>query len=63
MLNPLAVAVQEIRHSVIDPTAPSAAAVLGSRAALLIPLGIAVGVVLLSVWVYRRAAHRLAEDL
>lgn len=63
MLNPLAVAVQEIRHSVIDPTAPSAAMVLGGRAALLIPLGIAVAVMLLSIWVYRRAAHRLPEDL
>jgi ABC-2 type transport system permease protein len=63
MLNPLAVILTQMRHAVIDPNAPSAAAAAGSHARLLIPLGIIVGVFVLGWWVFNRAAPRIAEEL
>ena len=63
MLNPLAVAVQQVRHSLIDPTTPSAAQAIGGSGRLLIPLAIFLGVIGLSALVYRRSAGGLAEDL
>ena len=42
MMNPLAVIIEQARHAVIDPSAPSAAAAIGGARRLLIPLGIAV---------------------
>ena len=41
MCNPLAVIVQQARHAIIDPGAPSAAAAIGGAPRLLIPLAIA----------------------
>ena len=38
MCNPLAVIVQQARHAIIDPTAPSAAEAIGGAVWLLIPL-------------------------
>ena len=43
MLNPLAALVQQFRHAVIDPSAPSTVDVLGSYALLMIPVALAVG--------------------
>jgi ABC-2 type transport system permease protein len=63
MLNPLAVAFQQFRHAVVTHATPSAAAVLGSSAALLEPLAIVAGVFVLGFWVFNRAAPRIAEDL
>ena len=39
MCNPLAVIVQQMRHAIIDPSAPSAAEAIGGAVWLLIPLG------------------------
>ncbi|MGB2953038.1 MAG: ABC transporter permease [Gaiellaceae bacterium] len=63
MYNPLAVAIEQARHWLIDPNIPSAATVLGSDAKLAIPLGIFVAVSLLGVWAFRRGASRVAEEL
>jgi ABC-2 type transport system permease protein len=63
MLNPLAVVIQQVRYAVIDPGAPSAAAVAGGIPMLLIP---ALGALLISVvglLYFRRQAPRIAEDL
>lgn len=63
MCNPLAVAIQEARHSLIGPPVPSAAAAIGGTWRLLVPLGLFLLVIAVSALVYRRAAPRLAENL
>jgi ABC-2 type transport system permease protein len=63
MLNPLAAIIEQARHAVIDPTAPTAAASIGGGARLLIPLGIIVLLLALSLEIYRRARFTLAERL
>jgi ABC-2 type transport system permease protein len=63
MASPLAAIFTQIRHAVIDPTAPTAADAIGGGALLLIPLGIVVGVFALGAWVFAREAPRIAEEL
>ena len=63
MLNPLAAILQEVRHTVIDPSAPSAAAVIGGGERLLAPAGIALAVCVLGFWVFNREAPGIAEEL
>jgi ABC-2 type transport system permease protein len=63
MLNPLAVILQQFRHAVIDPSAPSAAAAAGGSARLLIPAALLFGVAALGFWYFDREAPRMAEDL
>lgn len=63
MINPLAAIVVQVRHAVIDPAAPSAAAAIGGWERLLVPAGILVGVFALGFWVFNRAAPGIAEDL
>jgi ABC-2 type transport system permease protein len=63
MCNPLAVVVQQTRHALIDPGAPSAAAAIGGTWRLAIPILIAVGAFALGFWVFDREAPRIAEEL
>lgn len=63
MSNPLAAILQQMRHAVIDPTAPSAAAAIGGGTRLLIPAAIVVLVCALGFWKFNREAPRIAEDL
>jgi ABC-2 type transport system permease protein len=63
MLNPLAAILQQFRHAMIDPTAPSAAEAAGGWAALLVPAGIIVGAFALGFWYFNREAPRIAEEL
>jgi ABC-2 type transport system permease protein len=63
MLNPLAAALTELRHGVIDPTAPTAAAVIGGWERLLIPLALTFGLFALGAWAFAREAPRVAENL
>jgi ABC-2 type transport system permease protein len=63
MLSPLAAILQQFRHAVIDPGAPSAAAAAGGAAWLLVPAGITAGLLVLGWIVFRRAAPRIAEEL
>jgi ABC-2 type transport system permease protein len=63
MWNPLAALLQQSRHWLIDPTAPSAAEAIGGTARLLLPVGIVVAVCLLGVWYFEREAPRIAEEL
>ena len=62
-VNPIASVMAQIRHAVIDPTAPSAAELIGGADRLLIPAGIVVGVFALGLWVFNREAPRIAENL
>jgi ABC-2 type transport system permease protein len=63
MLNPLAVVVQQMRHSVFDPGAPGAAAAAGAPWHLLLPIGLALSVFIVGFWVFNRTAPSVAEDL
>jgi len=63
LMNPLAAIIEQARHAVIDPSAPSAAAAAGGTVRLLIPLAITAAVLVVSVVLYRRAASTLAERL
>lgn len=63
MLNPLAAVIQEFRHTVIDPNAPSAAEAIGGTALLLLPAAIVLGTLALGLWVFAREAPRIAEAL
>jgi ABC-2 type transport system permease protein len=63
MLNPIAAILEEFRHAVIDPTAPSSAEAIGGAGWLLIPLGIVLGLVAVGLWVFAREAPRIAEEL
>ena len=63
MLNPISTVLTQARHAVIDPGAPSAAAVIGGAGWLLIPLAVVLGVFAVGAWVFSRAAPRIAENL
>jgi ABC-2 type transport system permease protein len=63
MANPIAAILTQVRHAVIDPSAPTAGEAIGGDVYLLIPLAITVGVIVLGVWVFMREAPRIAEDL
>jgi ABC-2 type transport system permease protein len=63
MCNPLAAILQQFRHAMIDPGAPSAAAAAGGAVRLLIPAGIVVAVFSLGMWWFDKEAPRAAEAL
>jgi ABC-2 type transport system permease protein len=63
MANPLVAFFTQMRHALIDPEAPTAAAAIGGEARLLLPLGATVALVALGAWVFAREAPRIAEDL
>lgn len=62
-LSPLAAIFTQMRHALIDPSAPSAAAAAGGAEMLLVPAAIVSGTFALGVWVFRREAPRVAERL
>jgi ABC-2 type transport system permease protein len=63
MCNPLAAAIQQARHWLVEPSTGSAADAIGGSVRLLIPFAIFIALVALSVWAFRRADPRMAEDL
>ena len=63
MLSPLAAILQQMRHALIDPSAPTAAQAVGGAHRLVIPFGILVGMVILGFWYFNREAPRIAEEL
>ena len=63
LFNPIAALLQQGRHWLIDPSAPSAAQAIGGAERLLVPGGIVVAIFVLGLWVFTRQAPRIAEDL
>jgi ABC-2 type transport system permease protein len=63
ILNPLAAIIQQFRHAVLDPSAPSAAAAAGGSARLLIPAGVIAAAFLVGLWFFNREAPQVAEEL
>jgi ABC-2 type transport system permease protein len=63
MMNPIGAILQQMRHALIDPTAPTAWEVAGGAHRMIVPLGIIVGVTALGLWYFNREAPRIAEEL
>jgi ABC-2 type transport system permease protein len=63
LLNPLAMVLTQMRHSVVDSGAPTAAGAMDNGALILIPLLLVVAVALLGAWAFVREAPRVAENL
>jgi ABC-2 type transport system permease protein len=62
-VNPLASLFGQMRHAVIDPAAPTAAALIGGAPRLLIPACIILVAIILGVWIFNREAPNIAENL
>ena len=60
--NPLAALFTQMRHAIVDPTAPRPQTRWGAER-LLIPAGSVVFAVALGWWVFRRETPRIAENL
>ena len=63
MLSPVAAILTQVRHSVIDPAAPTAADAAGGTLPLLVPGALIAGLLVLGFWVFNRDAPRIAEEL
>jgi ABC-2 type transport system permease protein len=63
MLNPLSVIVQQLRHAIFNPDAPSALAAVDSGWLLLIPIVLTFGLFAFGFRVFNRSAPSVAEDL
>jgi len=63
VINPIGAIVTQARKALLQPSAPSAAATLGSEVRLLIPLGIVAGVFALGLWYFNREAPLISEKL
>jgi ABC-2 type transport system permease protein len=63
MLNPLATLLELARKWIVDPTAPGPVALAGGWAGLLPAAAIFVATCAVAVWVFRREAPRIAEEL
>ncbi len=63
LVNPLSPIFMQMRHWMIDPTAPNAVDAAGGWGVLVPAICIYVTVCVLGVWYFRRAAPRVAEEL
>jgi ABC-2 type transport system permease protein len=63
MLNPMAVAVQQFKHAVVNHAAYGAAAYAGGYALVGVSLAFVVTIFVLGFWVFNRAAPYVAENL
>jgi len=55
--------VQQVRHALIDPNAPTAGQAIGGDARLVIPVAIAFGLAAFGFWLFNHEAPRIAEEL
>jgi ABC-2 type transport system permease protein len=63
LCNPIAVVIQQLRHSIFDPNAASAVHEIGGWGMMMIPIGIVLGTFALGLWVFNRMAPEVAEEL
>jgi ABC-2 type transport system permease protein len=60
---PLATIMTEMRHAIVDPSAPDVATAIGGAWRLALPLALIFGVFALGLWLFNREAPRIAEHL
>jgi ABC-type polysaccharide/polyol phosphate transport system ATPase subunit/ABC-type polysaccharide/polyol phosphate export permease len=63
MLNPLAVVIEQARHALIDPSAPTAAQAAGGTLRLLVPIGLSIGLLVTGLVLYHSRAQKLVERI
>jgi ABC-2 type transport system permease protein len=63
LLNPVAAVLEQGRHWVIDPSAPSVSAAAGTQYWIFAPFAIGAVVVTFALWFFNREAPRIAEEL
>jgi ABC-2 type transport system permease protein len=63
MLNPLAVALQQFRHAIINHAAYGASVYAGGKGMVLIPIGISLAIFALGFYAFNRVAPQVAEAL
>jgi ABC-2 type transport system permease protein len=63
LFNPLTPILSQARHWIVEPDAPTAVAAMGGWARTSISLVIYVLICIAAVWIFRREAPRIAEDL
>ena len=63
LANPIAALLTEMRHAVMDPTSRHVWDAIGAPERLLLPFAIVVGTLVLGMWVFKREAPRIAENL
>jgi ABC-2 type transport system permease protein len=63
LCNPLAAIFTQMRHAVVDPSAPTVTEVFSNGALVLIPLGVIFGVFALGFWFFERESPKVAENL
>jgi ABC-2 type transport system permease protein len=63
LANPIAALLTQVRHAIVDPTAPSLATAIGDPVRILIPLAIVVVLFALGLYTFSRMAPRIAEEL
>jgi ABC-2 type transport system permease protein len=63
MLNPLAVIIEQNRHAVIDPGAPTAIGAMAEPWHLVVPGGIILLSIVVGFWLFNREAPRIAEQI
>ncbi|MEA2474558.1 MAG: type transport system permease protein [Thermoleophilaceae bacterium] len=63
MLNPLAVIIEQNRHAVIDPGAPTAIDAMAASWNIAIPAGIVLVSIVLGFWMFNREAPKIAESI
>jgi ABC-2 type transport system permease protein len=62
-INPIAVVNTQMRHALLDPSAPTASAAMGGAGRLAIPIVLVAALFALGVWVFHRETPRIAENL
>jgi ABC-2 type transport system permease protein len=63
LVSPFACIVEELRHAVIDPNAPTVASILGNPLLIAVPVGIALALAAIAYAVFDRMAPVVAEEL
>lgn len=63
LVNPLAAAIQQARHAIVDISYESPGQIFATTAGDLIPIGVSVLSFAIGAWVFHRAAPRIAEEL
>lgn len=63
MLNPIAQIIQDVRFALITPETQTIAQLYGTRFSRLIPLGMAIILVIISAWYFRKRSRFFAEEV